>query len=99
MAEVYDAFDDRLARPVAVKLLRPQLAVQPEVRRRFEAEARVAASISHPNVVAVYDTGEFEGRAYIVMERVKGDFGRPGGRPSGRSSASRHQTGQYPHHR
>jgi hypothetical protein len=73
MAEVYDAFDDRLARPVAVKLLRPQLAVQPEVRRRFEAEARVAASISHPNVVAVYDTGEFEGRAYIVMERVKGE--------------------------
>lgn len=73
MAEVYDAFDDRLARPVAVKLLHPQLAVQPELRRRFEAEARAAASISHSNVVAVYDTGEFEGRAYIVMERVDGD--------------------------
>jgi predicted Ser/Thr protein kinase len=73
MAEVYDAVDQRLRRPVAVKLLRPQLAVQSELRRRFEAEARVAARISHPNVVAVYDTGEDEGRAFIVMERVAGE--------------------------
>jgi serine/threonine protein kinase len=73
MAEVYDAVDRRLRRPVAVKLLRPQLAVQPELRHRFEAEARVAARISHPNVVAVYDTGEDEGGAFMVMERVPGE--------------------------
>jgi serine/threonine-protein kinase len=73
MAEVYDAVDERLGRPVAVKLLRAELVVQPDLRRRFETEAKVAASISHPNVVAVYDTGEADGRTFIVMERVTGD--------------------------
>jgi Protein kinase domain len=73
MADVYDAQDERLARPVAVKLLRPELAVHPDVRRRFEAEARAAARLSHPNVVAVHDTGDDGGRAYIVMERLPGD--------------------------
>jgi tRNA A-37 threonylcarbamoyl transferase component Bud32 len=73
MAEVYDAYDQRLARRVAVKLLRPELAAHPGVRRRFEAEARAAARLSHPNVVAVHDTGEDDGRAYIVMERLPGE--------------------------
>ena len=73
MAEVYAAIDERLRRPVAVKLLRPELAADPTVRGRFEAEARAAARLSHPNVVAVFDTGEDEGTPYIVMERLPGD--------------------------
>ena len=73
MADVYDAVDTRLGRPVAVKVLRAAMATRPEVRRRFEDEARAAAKLSHPNVVAVYDTGEDEGLAWIVMERLSGE--------------------------
>ena len=73
MAEVYAATDRRLRREVAVKLLLPAMAVRPDVRRRFEAEARAAASLIHPNAVAVFDTGEHDGDAYIVMERLPGE--------------------------
>jgi serine/threonine protein kinase len=73
MAEVYDGRDERLARPVAVKLLRPDLAAIADLRRRFELEARAAARLTHPNVVAVYDAGEDNGRSYIVMERLRGE--------------------------
>ena len=72
MGEVWSARDGRLARPVVVKLLREQLAGDRAVRRRFETEARAAARLGHPNVVAVFDTGEHEGRPYIVMERLAG---------------------------
>lgn len=72
MAEVRTAEDLRLGRTVAVKLLRTDLAEQEGVRERFEDEARAAARLSHPNVVAVYDTGEHEGIPYIVMERLPG---------------------------
>src|SRR5436190_16841542 len=72
MADVYDALDLRLDRPVAVKVLRPQMAANPDVRRRFEAEARAAARLSHPNVVSVFDTGE-DGMPFIVMERLPGE--------------------------
>jgi len=72
MGVVHDGWDARLHRPVAVKELRPELAGQPEVRRRFEAEARAAATLSHPHVVAVYDTGEDAGVPWIVMERMPG---------------------------
>lgn len=74
MAEVYEAIDDRLSRPVAVKMLRPEVAAtHPDVRARLEAEARSAAGLSHPNVVAVYDTGEHQGLPFIVMERLPGE--------------------------
>src|SRR4051794_13304850 len=73
MADVYDAVDERLARPVAVKVLRPELAANLDVRRRFESEARAAARLSHANVVAVYDTGEEHGAPFIVMERLPGE--------------------------
>jgi serine/threonine-protein kinase len=73
MADVYDGFDTRLGRPVAVKILRPAMAARPEVRRRFEDEARAAARLSHPNVVAVFDTGEDEGEPWIVMECLSGE--------------------------
>lgn len=73
MAEVYAATDHRLRREVAVKLLLPAMAARPDVRRRFEAEARAAASLTHPNAVAVFDTGEHDGAPYIVMERLPGE--------------------------
>jgi serine/threonine-protein kinase len=72
MAEVFDAMDERLERPVAVKLLRADLSGDPGLRRRFEVEARSAARLVHPNVVAVFDTGELGDRPYIVMERLPG---------------------------
>ncbi|MDQ1436798.1 MAG: eukaryotic-like serine/threonine-protein kinase [Acidimicrobiaceae bacterium] len=73
MADVYDAVDARLGRPVAVKVLRPAMTVRADVRRRFEDEARAAAKLAHPNVVAVYDTGEDDGVPWIVMERLSGE--------------------------
>jgi len=73
MGEVRAATDHRLGRPVAVKLLRADLAGDAEVRARFEAEGRAAARLSHPNVVAVYDTGEDDGQPFIVMERLPGE--------------------------
>src|SRR5665811_690712 len=64
MAEVRAAEDPRLGRSVAVKLLHGVLATQPEARLRFEEEARAAARLTDPNVVAIYDTGEHRGRPY-----------------------------------
>ncbi|QSE79209.1 serine/threonine-protein kinase [Rhodococcus koreensis] len=72
MADVHDGWDLRLERPVAIKVLRPELASVPDTRRRFEAEARLAATLNHPNVVAVHDCGEDAGVAYIVMESLPG---------------------------
>ena len=73
MAEVRSGHDTRLDRPVAIKLLRPEMAHQPGVRSRFESEARLAARLFHPNVVAVFDSGEADGVPFIVMERLPGD--------------------------
>lgn len=72
MGEVRAGTDLRLDRSIAVKLLRTDLSGQPELRERFDREARAAARISHPNVVAVFDTGEHHGVPYIVMERLPG---------------------------
>jgi eukaryotic-like serine/threonine-protein kinase len=73
MATVYLAHDAELDRPVAVKLLAESLAGDAAFRRRFLREARLAARLSHPNVVAVYDAGETDdGQPYIVMEYVDG---------------------------
>jgi eukaryotic-like serine/threonine-protein kinase len=72
MAKVVLARDGELDRQVAVKLLDEQLAEDPSFRARFAREARVAAALSHPNVVTVFDVGEAEGRPYIVMEYVEG---------------------------
>jgi eukaryotic-like serine/threonine-protein kinase len=73
MAEVLAGTDLRLQRPVAVKFLLPEMAARDDIRRRFEAEACAAASFSDPHAVAVYDTGEHDGRPYIVMERLPGE--------------------------
>ena len=72
MGEVRAATDVRLHREVAVKLLRVDLAEIDEVRSRFEGEARAAAALVHPNVVAVFDAGEEDGAPFIVMERLPG---------------------------
>jgi serine/threonine protein kinase len=72
MGQVRAATDVRLERQVAVKLLRADLAEIDEVRRRFEGEARAAAALVHPNVVAVFDAGEEDDVPFIVMERLPG---------------------------
>ena len=73
MAEVRDAWDTRLNRAVAVKLLYPALAAQADIRERFKVEACAAAGLNHPNIVGVYDFGDHEGTPFIVMERLPGD--------------------------
>lgn len=72
MAEVCDGWDTRLRRPVAVKLLHPAVSAQSGMRKRFDAEAQAAAALNHPNIVAIYDSGEHDGRPFIVMERLPG---------------------------
>ncbi len=68
MGEVYLAVQERLARPVAIKVLAPKLAADAQFVQRFEAEARAAAALNHPNVVTVYDVGLHEGVHYLSME-------------------------------
>jgi serine/threonine protein kinase len=72
MADVHDGVDRRLQRAVAIKVLRPDMAARRDVCLRFEAEAKAAARLAHPNVVAVFDTGDHDGLPYIVMERLPG---------------------------
>ncbi len=72
MGTVRDATDRRLGRPVAVKILRADLAEQATARRRFETEAHAAARLTHPNVVMVFDSGEDDGIPFLVMERLPG---------------------------
>ncbi len=72
MAVVHDGWDRRLHRSVAIKLLRSEPETPTVARDRFIAEARAAAALNHPNIVAVHDFGEHDGTPYIVMERLSG---------------------------
>ena len=72
IARVFDAFDLTLERPVAVKVLRPEADALPDVQRRFQQEARFAAQIHHPHIVAILDFGEEKGHSFLVMERLSG---------------------------
>src|SRR3954465_6502939 len=72
MASVFLARDEVLVRQVAVKLIDPELARDPEFRVRFREEARSAAALSHPHIVTVHDYGESDGTPYIVMELLTG---------------------------
>ena len=72
MARVFDAFDERLQRRVAVKILHPHTEALPGMRERFQQEARIAARLVHPNIVAVLDYGEDGDSCYLVMERLPG---------------------------
>ncbi|MEX1172606.1 MAG: Stk1 family PASTA domain-containing Ser/Thr kinase, partial [Chloroflexota bacterium] len=73
MATIYRAMDTQLGREVAVKLLRPEYLRDPDFGSRFRQEAQNAASLSHPNVVTVYDYGEDPSGPFIVMEYVDGE--------------------------
>jgi eukaryotic-like serine/threonine-protein kinase len=73
MAEVYRARDTRLGRDVALKVVNEVLAGDPELVRRFEKEARLAGSLNHPNLVAVYDVGLQDGATYFITELLKGE--------------------------
>ncbi len=72
MGTVYRAVDVRLGRPVAVKLLRAELAVKGESRKRFVHEARAASALNHPNIATIYDIGQDGGVDFIAMEYVAG---------------------------
>jgi serine/threonine protein kinase len=73
MGEVYRARDARLGRDVAIKVLPAGVAADPERLQRFEQEARAAAALNHPNILAVYDIGQHDGAPYIVSELLEGE--------------------------
>src|SRR6266542_4596588 len=73
MGTVWEAEDEILGRPVAVKVLSESLGAEEHAVRRFEREARAAARLSGPHIAAVYDFGRSEGRPYIVMELIRGE--------------------------
>ena len=72
MARVFDAFDERLERRAAVKILRAETRALPGMRERFQQEALIAARLIHPHIVAVLDFGEDRASSYLVMERLPG---------------------------
>ena len=72
MATVYKAHDPEIDRTIAIKVLKPELARNEDYRVRFIREAKGAGTLSHPNIVTVYDVGEQDGLPYITMEFVDG---------------------------
>src|SRR3989441_2680075 len=73
MGEVYRARDTRLERTVAIKVLPQHLSSSPDVRQRFEREAKTISQLSHPNICALYDVGNQDGVEYLVMELLEGE--------------------------
>ena len=73
MGEVYRARDSRLGRDVAIKVLPSSLSADSDRLRRFEQEARAAAALSHPNILAVFQMGTYEGAPYLVSELLEGE--------------------------
>lgn len=86
MSIVYEAFDPHIDRRLAVKVLRERFAREVKSRQRFLREARSAGGLNHPNIVTVFDVGQFEGLPYLVMERLSGqsleEYLEAGHRPS-----------------
>jgi len=72
MGEVYRATQSSLGRQVAIKVLSPEFAANPDRLRRFELEARSASALNHPNIISIYDVGSEGGNSYIAMEFVDG---------------------------
>ena len=104
MGVVYRALDTRLGRPVAVKLLSPEGAIDGERRKRFVQEARAASALNHPHIITIYDIGQAEGLDFIAMEYVPGPslaqaIAREQAAASGRrcSTPSRSPTHWRPH--
>jgi serine/threonine protein kinase len=73
MGEVYRARDTRLDRAVAVKVLSGRLSADPQIRERFEREARVVSQLSHPHICALYDVGRSDDLEFLVMEFLDGE--------------------------
>src|SRR5207244_4201802 len=72
MGAVYQTLDRELERIVALKVIRPERAADPQVLKRFKQELILARQISHPNVIQIYDMGNADGFLYISMEYVEG---------------------------
>jgi len=73
MGEVYRARDTRLDRTVAIKILQGHLALDDDIRQRFEREAKVVSSLNHPNICTLFDVGHQDGMDYLVMEFLDGE--------------------------
>ena len=73
MAEVYRAYDPKIDRVLAIKVLKQEYCENPEYAKRFIREARAAGALSHPNIVTIYDVGDAAGYPYIAMELLAGD--------------------------
>src|SRR6266508_951522 len=73
MGEVYKARDTRLERTVAIKVLPEHLSQSADLRQRFEREARAISALSHPHICGLFDVGEQDGAAFLVMEFLEGE--------------------------
>src|SRR6266849_4985200 len=73
MGEVYRACDTRLDRTVAIKVLPEHLSAKPQLRERFEREARAVSSLNHPHICTLHDVGQQDGVDYLVMEYLEGE--------------------------
>ncbi len=73
MGEVYRARDTRLDRAVAVKVLPEHVAADPDLKQRFEREARTVAALNHPHICTLHDIGSQDGIDFLVMEYLEGD--------------------------
>ena len=89
MGVVYRAYDLRLKRTVALKLMAPELALDQRFRERFSREAELAMSLEHPNVVPIHDAGDIDGRLYLAMRHVEGTDLRALLHAEGRSTTAR----------
>ncbi len=73
MGEVYKARDTRLDRTVAIKVLPEHVASNPELKQRFEREAKTISSLNHPHICTLYDVGSQDGVDFLVMEHLEGE--------------------------
>ena len=76
MGEVYKARDTRLDRAVAIKVLPSNLSSSPELRARFDREAKAISSLSHSDICTLYDVGHQDGHDFLVMELLEGKPGQ-----------------------
>ena len=84
MGEVYKARDTRLDRTVAIKVLLAHVVDDPDLRQRFEREAKAISSLNHPRICTLHDIGQQDGADFLVMEYLEGDRGN---KSTGGSSA------------
>src|SRR5713226_5944908 len=73
MGEVYRAHDTRLGRDVAIKVLPSHLSSNPDLKARFEREAKAISALNHPHICHLYDVGSQDGTDYLVMELLEGE--------------------------